>query len=618
MDYKKRVMLFLFQDLLIIYCAVAISFLMIFEGKLPSFYVDELYIVFMFMWCSNALMFYVFNLYKRMWQFASISELLLIAKATATAHIINFFLYFTLNTFGWQLEIPTSILLLSWILIFLGVSSSRFVWRISSSQERFHQLQPHHKNGLIIGAGNAGALIAKALKNDVQSKIYPVAFIDDDPGKNNLQIYGIPIVGEIKDVSSVVKKHSIETIIIAMPSAPKKKIAELIGICKDTGAKVQIIPHLGDLVSGKVATTTLRDVKIEDLLYREQVIVDLDKISGYLAKKRVLVTGAGGSIGSELCRQIGTFKPEELLILGHGENSIYSIENELKEKFPDLSLTPIIADIKDRPAIENVFAYFNPQIIFHAAAHKHVPLMEKNPVEAIKNNVFGTKNIAECAHKYNAEQFVLISSDKSVNPTSVMGATKRVGEMINQSLAAKSKTKFVAVRFGNVIGSRGSVIPLFLKQIKQGGPVTVTHPDMVRFFMTIPEAVQLVIQAGALAKGGEIFILDMKDPVKISTLAKDLIRLSGLDPERDIKIEYTGIRPGEKLYEEVLTAEEGTTATMHDRIYVAKPPSYDIEKSLNTLKSLQQIIEEKDTLVLPEEVRKALKEMVPSYKPPIT
>jgi FlaA1/EpsC-like NDP-sugar epimerase len=614
MKYKQRVLLFLLQDLIVIYGAVALSFLLLFQGSVPINYWDDMHFAFLLMWITNSAMFFFYKIYKRIWQFASVSELIIIAKATTIAHGFNIILYLLLSSFVIDFHLPIAIFLITWIVIFLGLCCSRFIWRITNNQKWYKETQPHHKNALIIGAGSAGAIIARALKNDLQTPLYPIAFIDDNPDKNNLQIYDVPIVGKVKDISKIVKKYDIHTIIIAMPSAPRKRIAELISICKNIGVRVQIIPHLSDLVSGKVTTSTLRDVDVEDILYREQVIVDIEKISGYLSRKRILVTGAGGSIGSELCRQICTFNPKELVLLGHGENSIYLIENELNEKFPNVTLIPIIADIKDRQAIDSVFKEHAPQVIFHAAAHKHVPLMEKNPIEAVKNNVFGTKNLAECAHLFKAEHFVFISSDKSVNPTSVMGATKRIGEIITQQLVSNSSTKFVAVRFGNVIGSRGSVIPLFLKQIKNGGPVTVTHPDMVRFFMTIPEAVQLVFQAGALAKGGEIFILDMKEPVKISTLAKDLIRLSGLIPDEDIKVEYTGIRPGEKLYEEVLTDEEGTSATKHNRIFVAKPPSKNIDITMKSLIKLEEVIYSEETSASPQNIKTLIKEIVPSYQ----
>ncbi|WP_420830598.1 polysaccharide biosynthesis protein [Cohnella algarum] len=433
-----------------------------------------------------------------------------------------------------------------------------------------------------------------------------VGFIDDDPQKHFLTAYNLPILGDRHAIESVVISHQIKEIIIAIPSAPKTVISEIINLCISTGAKVKMIPGIRDMVNGKISFSTMRDVDVEDLLGRDPVKTDLVGIAEYVEDKVVLVTGAGGSIGSELCRQISPFRPSRLLLLGHGENSIYNIEMELKRNFPHLHIEPIIADVQDRARIDYVFDLYRPQVVFHAAAHKHVPLMEKNPSEAVKNNVFGTQNVADSADKYGVDRFVLISSDKAVNPTSVMGATKRIAEMYVQSLNVHSKTKFASVRFGNVLGSRGSVIPLFKKQISAGGPVTVTHPDMVRYFMTIPEAVQLVIQAGALSKGGEIFILDMGEPVRILKLAEDLIRLSGYEPYVDIDIEFSGIRDGEKLYEELLTAEEGATKTQHERIYIGKP-SIISQKELDLeFSRLERVIGEE-----PKVVKDAIESLVP-------
>ncbi|WP_240489181.1 polysaccharide biosynthesis protein [Cohnella thermotolerans] len=412
---------------------------------------------------------------------------------------------------------------------------------------------------LIYGAGDCGILVARELLSPTMNDRKLIGFIDDDPHKHKLTAYNLPVLGDRKAIASIVSEFEVKEIIIAIPSAPKTVTSEIINLCISTGAKVRIIPGISDMLNGRISFSTIRDVDVEDLLGRDQVKTDLVGIAEYVQDKVVLVTGAGGSIGSELCRQIAPFQPSKLLLLGHGENSIYNIEMELKSTHPHLHIEPIIADIQDRARIETIFALHRPRVVFHAAAHKHVPLMEKNPSEAVKNNVFGTQNVADCSDQYGVERFVLISSDKAVNPTSVMGATKRIAEMYVQSLNARSNTKFASVRFGNVLGSRGSVIPLFKKQIAKGGPITVTHPDMVRYFMTIPEAVQLVIQAGAMSKGGEIFILDMGEPVRILKLAEDLIRLSGYEPYEDIDIEFTGIRNGEKLFEELLTAEEGAT-----------------------------------------------------------
>ena len=396
-----------------------------------------------------------------------------------------------------------------------------------------------------------------------------------------------------------------------MPSVSRTEIKHIIELCKQTKAKLKIVPILNDLIIGKVNIQQIRDVQVEDLLGRDPVHTDLQGIANYVEGKTVLVTGAGGSIGSELCRQIAKFKPKQLLLLGHGENSIYTIEMELRQNYPSLRLEPIIADVQDRDRIEQVFEIHRPQVVFHAAAHKHVPLMERNPAEAIKNNVFGTRNVAWAAHLYTAERFVLISTDKAVNPTSVMGTTKRIAEMIIHTINKGSKTKYAAVRFGNVLGSRGSVIPRFKEQIQRGGPVTVTHPEMVRFFMTIPEAVQLVIQAGAYAQGGEVFVLDMGEPVKISDLAKSLIKLSGFEPDDDIKIIYTGMRPGEKLYEELLTSEEGLTSTLHNRIFIGKSEEYELDMLRQRVRQLEAVVEE------PGKVRQALKDLVPTYQMPL-
>lgn len=435
-----------------------------------------------------------------------------------------------------------------------------------------------------------------------------VGFIDDDPHKRNMQVVGLSVLGTRVNIEEIVHKHHIHDIIIAMPSAKRVHITEIINICKLTGAKVKIIPSINDFIKGRLAVKALRNVEVEDLLGREPVMTDLEGIANYVSDKVVLVTGAGGSIGSELCRQISSFRPKTLLLLGHGENSIYTIEMELKTKFPNVHLETVIADIQDRSRLDDVFRRFRPQVVFHAAAHKHVPLMERNPSEAVKNNVFGTRNVADCADKYKAERFVMISSDKAVNPSSIMGATKRIAEMYIQSINTISETQFVAVRFGNVLGSRGSVIPRFKQQIAAGGPVTVTHPDMVRYFMTIPEAVQLVIQAGSFAKGGEIFVLDMGEPVRILDLAQDLIRLSGYEPNIDIEINFSGMREGEKLFEELLTDEEAVSSTQHERIYIGKPTQINRVELELQFKRIEKAIGDNQTTI-----KDVIEHLVPFY-----
>jgi len=526
-----------------------------------------------------------YKLYNRIWRYASIREYITLTKAilfnVAATFLVSWFIFGSMQPVSFFVHWVEAMLLIT--------AGSRLMPRLLYGHKE-------HKNNrsrraLIVGAGDCGNLIVRELLQSSGTQMNPVAFVDDDWLKHQLQLHGIPVVGGSEQIPEIVRKLAITDILISIPSATKEDISRIVDICKMTKARLKIMPLLNDLIEGKVGMNQIRDVEVEDLLGREPVKVDMHGIASYVTQKTVLVTGAGGSIGSELCRQISSFRPFQLLLLGHGENSIYTIEMELRTKFPDLKMETIIADIQDRSRIMQVFQQYRPQVVFHAAAHKHVPLMEANPSEAIKNNILGTKNVAECAERFETERFVLISSDKAVNPTSVMGATKRAAEMIIQGLSATSKsTIFTAVRFGNVLGSRGSVIPRFKEQIRCGGPVTVTHPDMVRYFMTIPEAVQLVIQAGALAGGGEVFVLDMGQPVRIVDLARDLIRLSGFEPDLDIQIHFTGIRPGEKLYEELLTQEEGISSTKHDRIFIGKPTIVDRKILNEQIRKLEKVI----------------------------
>ena len=544
------------------------------EGTIPIEYLPTLKHAF---WSATLIyltVFYIFGLYNKLWQYASIGELISIifAVTVGTAGTV------TMVYFVAPLRFPHTVSALLWFITLFLVGGSRFIWRIIQDNIFTPRVPGSQNKVLIVGAGDAGVMLARELKNKNYREGRPVGYIDDAVTKQRLQVMGIPVLGTRKDIPRVVKNHGIDKIIIAMPSASGEVIREIVGICKQTGVELRIMPGVFDVISGQLDTKEIRQVQVEDLLGREPVTVDLEDVAGYLTGETVLITGGGGSIGSELCRQVVRFNPAKLVIVGHGENSIFEIEQELRSENPGLDLATEILDIKDRDKVLLVFQKYKPGVVFHAAAHKHVPLMEKNPEEALKNNVMGTANLAEAADAVKVKTFVLISTDKAVNPTSVMGATKRVAEMVIQSMDKRSDTKFVAVRFGNVLGSRGSVIPTFKRQIEKGGPVTVTHPDMVRYFMTIPEASQLVIQAGSMAQGGEIFILDMGQPVKIVDLARDLIRLSGFEPDVDIKIKFTGIRPGEKLYEELLTAEEGTSATKHKRIFVAKPNNINVSE----------------------------------------
>lgn len=514
------------------------------------------------------LTFHAFGLYRRLWRYAGINELMAVVGAvTAGSAAIALYLFLI------GAPVLKSILLLSWFYSIVLIGASRMLIKVMHSF-RYNRAAPRVRT-LIVGAGDAGAIIAREINQRYYASKELCGFVDDDPYKLGKSLFGAKVLGPTGAISRIVREKRVAEIIIAMPSIKGSVMREIIGRCRQTHVRVKTVPGIYELLDGKVTVQQLRDIQLEDLLRREPVQLDLAGIAGYLTGKRVLVTGAGGSIGSELCRQIAKQVPALLILLGKGENSIYEIQAELSGRYPEMRTKPVIADIRDGGRIEAVFKTARPQVVFHAAAHKHVPLMEQQPEEAVRNNIFGTKTVAEAADRHQAEVFIMVSTDKAVNPTSIMGLTKRVAELVIQSLDRVSATKYAAVRFGNVLGSRGSVVPLFKRQIAAGGPVTVTHPDMKRYFMTIPEAAQLVLQAGALAKGGEVFVLDMGEPVKIVDLACDLIRLSGFTPHKEIPIKFTGVRPGEKLSEELFTAEEGTTATRHAKIFVANMKAAD-------------------------------------------
>lgn len=566
---------FLLIDCAVIVFSIFTAYALRFDFNIPGEFLVAIPYIIIFLVFLNVSYLWIYKIYKRLWRYASVGEFISIGKSVFLATVTFYLVHFVVNHITPSLIIPRSIYILFGIICGCGLIGVRLMYRVTN--DNYTRMQDHHRKSLIVGAGGAGLLVARELKHSPTSATYPVVFVDDDIKKVGLEVHGIPVCGGRHDIPRLVEEYQISDIILAIPSASRKQISEIIEICKNTACKVKMMPKMDDIFNGKVSVNLIRDVSVEDLLGRDPIQTDMNEIASYLASKTVMVTGAGGSIGSELCRQIAKFHPAALLMLGHGENSIYEIEIELRNNFPQLKVIPVIADIQDRPRLEQIFGKNKIDVVFHAAAHKHVPLMESNPIEAIKNNILGTKNVADCSDAFGVKKFVMISTDKAVNPTNVMGATKRFAEMYIQNLDDRSETNFVAVRFGNVLGSRGSVIPLFKKQILKGGPVTVTHPEMIRYFMTIPEAVQLVIQAGALASGGEIFVLDMGKPVKISDLAKDLIRLSGFEPDKDIAITYTGIRPGEKLFEEILTGEEGVSATKHDRIYIGQPVAVRFE-----------------------------------------
>lgn len=584
MNYRMRYILFFIIDSCIVLSAIYMSYWLL-HPTINGYSDKVILISAVTLLVSHHIAAYFFHLYDRIWSVASVRELLTIAYAVtisvATASAIQYII---------KNDVYFRVMAITWMLHIIMIGGSRFLLRVLNDKESFRNT-PNLKRVLIVGAGQGGTMLAKNLIHVPQPDRLPIVFVDDDVSKQQLKVMNLTVAGTTKDIPRLVNKFGIEEIIIAIPSLGRVGIQSIYKDCAKTNLPVKVMPSIEDVMTGKVAVNEMKEVQIEDLLGRDEVNLDMVAISKKLTNKVILVTGAGGSIGSEICRQVMNFQPDKLILLGHGENSIYTIHMELQQRSVGTELIPIIADIQDRARIFEVVEQYQPDVIYHAAAHKHVPLMEYNPREAVKNNIFGTKNIAEAAHEFGVKNFVMISTDKAVNPPNVMGATKRTAEMIVQSLAEQSKTKFAAVRFGNVLGSRGSVIPLFRRQIKAGGPVTVTHPEMTRYFMTIPEASRLVLQAGALAKGGEIFVLDMGEPVKIIDLARNLIKLSGYS-ENEIKIEFTGIRPGEKMYEELLTSQEIQKKSIYPKIHIGKSTTLPIGEINEILDKLLVLNEE--------------------------
>ncbi|MCZ6679351.1 MAG: nucleoside-diphosphate sugar epimerase/dehydratase [Candidatus Poribacteria bacterium] len=551
----------------------------------------------------SALLF--FHLHKPFWGYAGIREVVaLVGAVTGGTLALILMLYIVNLSDAWPLFFIDGL----YNIAFVGMG--KFSRQIIGEFRRKPVATPRMKV-LIVGAGDAGIGVLRQIRNHPEKGYLPVGFIDDALEKVGKSIQGLDVLGTTRELAYIVRKRQVNEVVIAMPSASGIRIREIIQQCDDKGCKFKVVPSIHAILAGHVSINQIREVQVEDLLNRPTAPINLAEVSKYLSGKRVMVTGAGGSIGSELCRQIAKFNPELLILYGRGENSLYHIENELSECEPNLPRAVIIGDIRDRSKADRVIEKYRPQIIFHAAAHKHVRFMETYPDEAVKNNIIGTQNLIDAAIKYRVGEFILVSSDKAVNPTSVMGASKRVTEKLIQSKAKQNRTEFIAVRFGNVIDSRGSVLPKFKRQITRGGPVTVTHREVTRYFMTIPEAVQLLIQAGAMGSGGEIFILDMGEPIKILDLARDLIKCSGLEVDRDIKIEFTGLEPGEKLYEELLTAQEGVTATRHQRIFVAQPEIIEEEELLTQIQGLEALADRLDT----DGIVAKLQEIVPTYQP---
>lgn len=615
MQNKKAKMLTLvIVDLLLIFCSYFVAF--IFRFKYTNISIAEIVVMYESYISKIFLMslifigiFMAFKQYKSIWSIASIDEFLrgIIATGLATSVVL-------IISYLDERRIPLMVTIMAGIMIMVFCNGIRIGWRVVRRTLIFitDRSNGSCKRVLVVGAGGAGALVANEYKKNPQYKKKVVAFVDDSWVKKGIYVSGIKVLGDRYDIPTVVEEQRIDEIIIAISELNEVELKKILDECKKTTAQVKIMPGVSEVIDGKFSVKKIRDVDVEDLLGREPIKLDFSGISSYIENKVIMVTGGGGSIGSELCRQIARFNPKELIIFDIYENNAYDLQNELLRKYENLNLKTLIGSVRDRKRLNSIFKEYRPQVVFHAAAHKHVPLMEDSPGEAIKNNVLGTLNTAELASEYGVERFVLISTDKAVNPTNVMGATKRMCEMVIQSIDKESNTEFVAVRFGNVLGSNGSVVPLFKKQIAEGGPVTLTHKDITRYFMTIPEASQLVLQAGAYAKGGEIFVLDMGQPVKIYDLAENLIRLSGYIPNEEIEIKVTGLRPGEKLYEELLMDEEGLSETPHKKIFIGKPGEFKLEKVKNNINTLLDVVK----LGNKEKLREKLHEVVPTYKNP--
>ncbi len=557
----------------------------------------------------SLVLFYAFRLYSSLWAYAGEAELFHIVLSSIASGVVNLIGLQFFKTAG-EVAVPKSYYFFYVFLLICFLFVSRFSYRFLRGLKHKRNNKDNDITVMVIGAGEAANAIIKEIVNSYFSTMKIACIIDDDPGKKGKYIQGIKVVGDRNQIISYAEKYDVDEIIIAMPSVSPSTMKEILDICKETSCKLRSLPGMYQLVNGEVNISKLKDVEVEDLLGRDPIQVDLDSILGYVKDQTILVTGGGGSIGSELCRQIANHAPKRLIIVDIYENSAYDIQQELKLSHPELDLLVLIASVRNTARMNSIFATYKPDIVYHAAAHKHVPLMEDSPHEAIKNNVFGTYKVARAAGENHVKRFVMISTDKAVNPTNIMGASKRICEMIVQTFDKHYDTEFVAVRFGNVLGSNGSVIPLFKKQIAEGGPVTVTHPDIIRYFMTIPEAVSLVLQAGAYAKGGEIFVLDMGEPVKILDLAQNLIKLSGYKVGEDIKIEFTGLRPGEKLYEELLMDEEGMQDTENKLIHIGKPIELDEDTFKIQLEELDAASKDETS-----DIRDLVKKLVPTYHP---
>ncbi len=602
----KKIILLIY-DIVAIITASLLALVIRFEGNysaIPKEYLSRSLQYIVIVIGITLVIFWYFRLYSSLWTYAGATELINIAVACMLSTGVQMSVMMLFD-----MRMPRSYYVLYGGGLLVLVFFSRYSYRGIRTLIKQNMGEKHCSRVLLVGAGAAGHMLVREIQNNNNVNKRVICIVDDAKSKEGSYLHGVKVAGSRRDIPALVKKYKIDEIIIALPSAPAKEIKKILDICKETGCELKRLPGVYQLLNGEVNVSKLKKVDVNDLLGREPVKVDLTEILDYVAGKTIMVTGGGGSIGSEVCRQVVEHNPKRLVIVDIYENTTYDIQNELKHKYPNLKLTVLIASVRNTKRMDLIFEKYRPDIVYHAAAHKHVPLMEDSPNEAVKNNVLGTWKVVQAADKWGVKRFVMISTDKAVNPTNIMGATKRICEMLIQTYNNRSKTEFVAVRFGNVLGSNGSVIPLFEKQIEQGGPITVTHPDIIRYFMTIPEAVSLVLQAGAYAKGGEIFVLDMGEPVKIADLARNLILLSGHRPE-EIQIEYTGLRPGEKLYEEMLMDEEGLEETENKLIHIGKPIKMNEEYFLMQLENLKNYVEQE-----PEDIRKWVQKIVSTYHP---
>jgi FlaA1/EpsC-like NDP-sugar epimerase len=623
--FSRNLLIIMITDIILIFLSIYFSYQIRFDFQIPKVFLDH------FIWMIPSLIliklavFAYFDLYRGMWRYTSLNDLINIVKATMVSSILlASWVYFRTRF----VSVSRSVFMIDLCLTLIFIAGLRVLTRISFERlnehsnwkelfnsviQSFKKSPALSKKILILGAGGCGEKIYREIRDNSSIRYKVVGFLDDDLVKIGRKIHGILVLDQIQNLKSVVKGYGVEQIIISIPSADASRMREIVTLCKESGVEFKTVPGMGELINGKVTVNAIREVEYRDLLGRQPVELDDEKIGGYLGGKTVFVTGAGGSIGRGLCNQILRYAPETIILFERAESSLYEIDLDLKRVFPDVEIIPFLGDIQNKNELEKAFEEFKPDIVFHAAAYKHVPMLEHYPWKAVENNIQGTENLVDVTDRFECEKFVFVSTDKAVNPTNIMGTSKRVSEIIVQSrnVIQNSKTTFITVRFGNVIGSVGSVIPLFKKQIKEGGPVTVTHPDIIRFFMLIPEACQLILQAGSMGRGGEIFVLEMGDPVNIDSMARDLIKFSGFEPEIDIKIEYTGLRPGEKLYEELMTEDENVVTTNHDKILVLNSENYDMNNFDAEVGHLKEATRKRDK----KKIKECLIKIVPEYKP---